>query len=126
MSGIGWTAMAARVAQSQGSDLYSLGDNLLLKGAEYAAKYNLNGTVPWDPTWFRCEAVLVAGPWKTISAHSRGVTNTNPMWDLLYYQYAVKRNLTAPWTTKAKIAEGFEGAVNSDDHPSWGALIWSY
>ncbi|KAJ5769217.1 hypothetical protein N7520_003776 [Penicillium odoratum] len=38
-SGIAWTAYGARVAQSQGVDLYGIGDNRLLKGSEYTAKY---------------------------------------------------------------------------------------
>lgn len=48
--------------------------------------------------------------------------------DLLYYQYVVNRGLSAPWTTKAKQAEGFEGArsLNLNDLPSWGDLIWAY
>ncbi|KAH1749448.1 hypothetical protein V6Z96_007797 [Aspergillus fumigatus] len=126
MSGIGWAAYGARVGQSQGVDLYSLGHNLLLKASEYAAKYNLNETVEYDPKWSRCEAVLVNGPWATISEQRRGVTNQNPIWDILYYQYVVKRKAKAPWTTKAREFEGFEGAVSSNDHPSWGGLIWAY
>ncbi|KAI8232831.1 hypothetical protein K4K54_011482 [Colletotrichum sp. SAR 10_86] len=86
MTGIGWAATAARVAQSQGSDLYSQGGNLILKGAEYTAKFNLNETVEYDPKWFRCEAVLVGGPWAAISQEKRGVTADNPMWDIVYYQ----------------------------------------
>ncbi|KAL4738902.1 chondroitin AC/alginate lyase [Aspergillus similis] len=126
MSGLGWAAYAARVGQSQGVDLYGLGDNLLLRGAEYAAKYNLNETVEVEPKWYRCEAVLVDGPWDTISESKRGVTNQNPICDIFYYQYVVKRKLKAPWTTKAQQAEGFEGAISSGDHPSWGELIWAY
>ncbi|GKT84279.1 glycoside hydrolase family 92 protein [Colletotrichum tofieldiae] len=123
---IGWAAQAARVAQSQGSDLYSQGDNLLLKGGEYTAEFNLNQTVTYDPKWFRCEAVLVNGPWATISQDKRGVTASNPMWDILYYQYVVKKKLDAPWTTKAKQTVGPEGRLTGSDHPSWGGLIWAY
>ncbi|KAF3406995.1 hypothetical protein DPV78_000254 [Talaromyces pinophilus] len=75
MSGLGWAAYGARVGQSQGVDLYGLGNNLLLKGAEYAAQYNLKETVEYEPNWRRCESVLVDGPWSTISASNRGVTN---------------------------------------------------
>lgn len=124
MSGIGWTAMAARVAQSQGSDLFSQGDDLILKGAEYSAKYNLNETVEYDPKWFRCEAVLVNGPWAEISQDKRGVTASNPMWDIIYYEYVVKRKRDAPWTTKAKETVGPERRLITNDHPSWGGLIW--
>ncbi|KAF6829517.1 glycoside hydrolase family 92 [Colletotrichum plurivorum] len=124
MSGIGWTAMAARVAQSQGSDLFSQGDDLILKGAEYSAKFNLNQTVKYDPKWFRCEAVLVNGPWAEISQDKRGVTASNPMWDIIYYEYVVKRKRDAPWTTKAKETVGPERRLITNDHPSWGGLIW--
>ncbi|GMG32708.1 unnamed protein product [Aspergillus oryzae] len=125
MSGIGWTAYGARVGQSQGSDLYSLGDGLLLRAAEYVAKYNLNHTVFYDPQWYRCEAVLVNGPWTNISEANRGVTNKNPMWDILFYEYVVTRGNDGPWTTAAKEAQGFAGGVSSNDHPSWGDLIWA-
>ncbi|KAE8421344.1 chondroitin AC/alginate lyase [Aspergillus pseudocaelatus] len=125
MSGIGWTAYGARVGQSQGSDLYSLGGGLLLKAAEYAAKYNLNHTVFYDPQWYRCEAVLVNGPWRNISEASRGVTNKNPMWDILFYEYVVTRGNDEPWTKAAKETQGFAGGVSSNDHPSWGDLIWA-
>ncbi|RFU26832.1 hypothetical protein B7463_g9500, partial [Scytalidium lignicola] len=127
-SALGWTALAAKTAQSQGVDLFSLGDNLLLKGAEYAAKYNLNYTVDYDPSWYRCEAVLVDGPWKTISEQNRGITNQRPVWDMIYYEYAVKRRLHAPYTKEAVKAEGFEGRVNTniDDLPSWGSLVFAY
>lgn len=108
--------------------MFRLGDNLLLKGAEYTAKYNLNYTVEYDPLWYRCEAVLVDGPWKTISEANRGITNQRPVWDMLYYEYAVKRRLHAPYTEEAAKAEGFEGRVNTnvDDLPSWGSLVFAY
>lgn len=128
MSGIVWAAYGARVAQTQGSDLYGINDNILLKGSEYTSKYNLNGTVVYDPKWYRCEAVLVDGPWTSISELNFGVNNAsnNPMWDIIYYQYVVKRKLPAPWTAKAKKAQGFEGAVAGDGVTGWGDLIWSY
>lgn len=126
MSGLAWAAMAARVGQSQGVDLYELGGSLLLKGAEYLAKYNLNESVAYDPSWYRCEAVLVNGPWETISEENRGVTAEIPVWDIVYYEYVKRRNATAPWTSKAQAEVGFEGAVDGNDLPGWGSLIWSY
>lgn len=127
-SGLGWTALAAKTAQSQGVDLFSLGDNLLLKGSEYTAQYNLNYTVDYDPSWYRCEAILVDGPWSTISVEDRGITNQRPVWDMLYYEYVVKRGLQGRYTTEASQAEGFEGRVytNVDDLPSWGSLVFAY
>lgn len=63
--------MASKVVKNQGYDLFLLFDNLLLKRSEYAVKYNLNGTVPYDLSFYRCEAILVNGPWANISADNR-------------------------------------------------------
>lgn len=69
--------------QSQGTDVYSLGDNLLLKAAEYTAKYNLGYDVPYDPKFYRCEAILINGPWAVPSNISRGVAKPPPkVWDV--------------------------------------------
>ncbi|KAK5171487.1 uncharacterized protein LTR77_004632 [Saxophila tyrrhenica] len=126
---LGWTAYAAKVAQSRGVDMFGLDDQLLLKGAEYTAKYNLNQSVPYDPSWFRCEAVLVDGPWSQIAIYGREITSNYPIWNLYYYEYVVKRGLKAPWTQKAKQVEGLEGPYTGgavrDEHPSWGGLIWA-
>lgn len=71
--------------QSQGTDVYSLGDNLLLKAAEYTAKYNLGYDVPYDPKFYRCEAVLINGPWAMPSNISRGVVTPPPkVWDVRF------------------------------------------
>ncbi|KFZ23694.1 hypothetical protein V502_01822 [Pseudogymnoascus sp. VKM F-4520 (FW-2644)] len=133
VTGLGWAAYAARVIQSQGVDVYSFGDNLLLKAAEYSAKYNLNNSVPYDPKFYRCEAILINGPWAEPSNISRGISATSPnVWDIIYYQYVVKRGLKAPWTTKAKQAKDAVGGEQRptgsglSDQPSWGELIWSY
>ncbi|KAL5316093.1 hypothetical protein ACEPPN_016970 [Leptodophora sp. 'Broadleaf-Isolate-01'] len=134
VNGLAWTALAARIIQSQGTDVYSIGNNMLLKGAEYSAKYNLGNDVPYDPKFYRCEAILINGPWSAPSNISRGLGTsgtslTPPVWDILYYQYVVKRGLSAPWTTKAKQtydAAGGEGHVTGNDQPSWGDLLWSY
>jgi hypothetical protein len=72
--GIAWAAQAARVIQSQGRDVYGLDDNLLLKGAEYVARYNLGEDVKYDRNFYRCEAILVNGPWAEPSAIGRGVS----------------------------------------------------
>lgn len=133
--GLGWLALASRVAQSQGYDLFSYATDLLTKGSEYVAKYNLNQTVPYDPNWYRCEAVLVNGPWPNISTVNRGIGNvpssgsvrSSAVWDLLYYG-AAARNIQAPWTKQAKDAfdaAGGEVHVTSNDMPSWGDLLFA-
>ncbi|RYP58453.1 hypothetical protein DL769_008944 [Monosporascus sp. CRB-8-3] len=75
---VGWAAEAARVIQSQGTDAYSLEDNLLLRAGEYVAKYNLGHEAPFDRKFYRCEAILVNGPWSEPSPIDRGASNGTP------------------------------------------------
>ncbi|EHK97734.1 hypothetical protein M7I_6518 [Glarea lozoyensis 74030] len=125
MTGLGWLALAARVVNNQGYNLFTYANNLLLKGSEYTAKYNLNGTVPYDPKFYRCEAVLVNGPWSKISTDQRGIQKQ--VWDILHYS-AVANKLQNPWTLKAKQATdalGGERRVTANDMPSWGDLFFA-
>jgi hypothetical protein len=93
VSGLGWTALAARIIQSQGTDVYSVGNNLLLTAAEYSAKYNLGHDVPYDPKFYRCEAILINGPWSAPSTISRGLGKTSAttqspgVWDVSAFIY---------------------------------------
>ncbi|KAJ7437156.1 chondroitin AC/alginate lyase [Mycena latifolia] len=121
--GLEWAAWASKIVQSQGGDMFGLDDNLLLKGFEYAAKYNLNNTVPFDPSFYRCESVLVDGPWSVISNISRDLTK--PIWDLAYYEFGVNRGLNVTWTEKAKDAAGMEISFPTADLTSWGGLVWA-
>lgn len=68
--------------QSQGTDMYSYGDKILLKAAEYTAKCNLFFDVPFDPKFYRCEAILVNGPWEAPSNISRGYQSSPAVWDV--------------------------------------------
>lgn len=124
--GVGWLALASRVVNNQGYDLFRYKDNLIFQGGEYLAKYNLNETVPYDPTFFRCEAVLVNGPWANNSEFNRGVVG-KPVWDLLHYE-AAARGISVPWIDKAKEvvdASGGETHKVDNDMPSWGDLLWA-
>ncbi|KAK4504977.1 hypothetical protein PRZ48_002940 [Zasmidium cellare] len=119
-----WAATAARTVQSQGGDLYSFADKNLLKGAEYAAQFNLNYSVPYDPSFYRCEAVLVNGPWPVISSLRKGLTR--PVWDILYYQFVQRMGISSKWLQMVKSKAPVEARFTSADLPSWGDLIWAY
>uniref|UniRef100_A0A8H7K7Z7 Alginate lyase domain-containing protein n=1 Tax=Bionectria ochroleuca TaxID=29856 RepID=A0A8H7K7Z7_BIOOC len=123
---LAWAAQAARVIQSQGRDVYGYGDDLLLKASEYAAKYNLGYDVEYDRNFYRCEAILVNGPWAQPSNISRGITAG--AFDIIYYQYVVKKGKKAEYTTRMKKAIDAVGGEGSGgtDFPGWGDLIWSY
>ncbi|KAI0156898.1 chondroitin AC/alginate lyase [Xylariaceae sp. FL1272] len=135
MSGLGWLMLGARTAKNQGVDLYRYAGDLLLKGIEYVAKYSLGNNVTYDPNFRRCEAVLVNGPWPTISEYNRFVVNTTAspvkkspnVWDLFYYT-AKSHALSAPWTTKAKALNdkyGGEAVYSASELVGWGDLLWA-
>lgn len=69
--------------QSQGwEDSYTVLDTVLLKGGEYAAKYNLGYDVRYDRSFYRCEAILVKGPWAQPSEIKRGIAGSPKVWDV--------------------------------------------
>ncbi|RPA97155.1 hypothetical protein L873DRAFT_1845030 [Choiromyces venosus 120613-1] len=51
--------------------------------------------VPYDPKFYRCEVVIVNGPWKEIATANKGI-GKSAIWDIPYYQYAIKRKSWAP------------------------------
>ncbi|VWB61992.1 membrane protein [Burkholderia lata] len=77
-----------QMAWNQGDDLFGYDDNRLLKGAEYAARYNLGQDVPYTSY----SDSLATQP--VISPGSRG--DTRPIWELLYNHYVVLKKLDAP------------------------------
>lgn len=104
MTSLGWAAEAARVMQSQGwEDSYTILDTLLLKGGEYAAKYNLGYDVLYDRSFYRCEAILVKGPWAQPSEIKRGIVGSPKVWDVSYntYLYARRSEFSKDWRNLA-------------------------
>lgn len=126
-----WTALAARVVANQDYDLFALEDNIVFTAAEYAGKYLMNQTVPYDASFYRCEVVLVDGPWANISAVNRYIGyqdgKTNPAaWGLLYYE-ALERGVDVPWTSRVK--DVYDASVKSQASPvdpfSWADLLFA-
>ncbi len=90
--GLGWLSIASEIAWNQGVDLYGYDNNRLLRGLEYAAKYNLGNDVPYiayqtcDQTYFE----------SVISSNGRG--NIRPMWELAWNHYVNRKGLAAPFS----------------------------
>lgn len=81
--------------QSQGwEDSYTILDSVVLKGGEYAAKYNLGYDVPYDRSFYRCEAILVKGPWAQPSEIKRGIAGSPKVWDVSQRIYCHRKNHT--------------------------------
>lgn len=78
-----------QMAWNQGIDLFGYDDNRLMKGGEYAAKYNLGYDVPF--------VEYDNGTYKNtvISPAARG--NLRPIWELLYNHYGVIKGLDIPY-----------------------------
>jgi hypothetical protein len=82
----------AQMAWNQGLDLFGYDDNRILKGAEYATKYNLGYDVPYTTyyyAWGNVEQTV-------ISNNSRG--DIRPTWELFYAHYHDLKGLTSNYT----------------------------
>ncbi|QDU35848.1 Alginate lyase [Maioricimonas rarisocia] len=93
--GLGFLACTCEVAWNQGVDLYGAYDNLLLKGYEYTAKYNLGYDVPYEPY----RSFEGRYHYKTISDDSRG--RLQAIYEKVLNHYANRRGLEAPFTRQA-------------------------
>ncbi|UUU30070.1 alginate lyase family protein [Streptomyces sp. CA-210063] len=119
---VGLMGDAAQVAWNQGVDLWGHDDNRILANAEYAARYNLGGEVPFTSDLDRTGKYIKT----TVSEKVRG--NLPPIYEMYYAHYAGVRGLDAPYT-KAAVFRGTGGARfvegSNDDLPSWGTLTYA-
>ncbi|MQY38595.1 hypothetical protein SRB17_66080 [Streptomyces sp. RB17] len=119
---VGLMGDIAQVAWNQGVDLWGYDSNRILANAEYAARYNLGGDVPFTPDLDRTGKYLKTA----VSAISRG--NLPPIYEMYYAHYAGVRGLDAPYT-KAAVFRGTSGIRvvegSNDDLPSWGTFTYA-
>lgn len=117
--GIAHLAEACEIAFNQGLDLYGAADNRLLKGFEYAAKYNLGHTVPFVP--YRD----TTGKYnhQVISDAARG--RLWPVYEMVYHHYRNRRDMACPFTQAAAQAIRPEGAGPNADCCGFGTLLFS-
>ncbi|MFF3331006.1 putative Ig domain-containing protein [Streptomyces sp. NPDC002888] len=119
---VGLMGDAAQVAWNQGVDLWGFDDNRILANAEYAARYNLGGDVPFTPDLDRTGKYIK----KTVSATGRG--NLPPIYEMYYAHYAGVRGRDTPYT-KAAVFRGTGGARvvegSNDDLPSFGTFAYA-
>ena len=116
---VGFLADIAQSAWNQGDNVYGYNNNLILKGAEYEAKYNFtNQTIPFQP-YNNCDNVNQT----VISQVARG--GIRPIWHGLYNHY-VKRaglseTLNAKYITYVKNLYAVEGG-GGDYGPNSGGF----
>ncbi|GHK01226.1 hypothetical protein SY2F82_30230 [Streptomyces sp. Y2F8-2] len=119
---VGLMGDAAQVAWNQGVDLWGFDDNRILANAEYDARYNLGGDVPFADDLDRTGKYIKTA----VSAISRGTLP--PIYEMYYAHYAGVRGLDTPYV-KAAVFRGAGGARvvegSNDDLPSWGTLTYA-
>jgi hypothetical protein len=119
---VGLMGDAAQVAWNQGVDLWGFAGNRILANAEYAARYNLGGDVPFTPDLDRTGKYVK----KTVSAVGRGTLP--PIYEMYYAHYAGVRGLDTPYT-EAAVFRGTGGARvvegSNDDLPSFGTFTYA-
>jgi hypothetical protein len=121
--GIALAAAICEMAWNQGIDLYGLGNNRLLAGAEYVAKCNLtdaSGALHDMPfgTYTNSHGTMTA-------VSSGGRPNLRPCWEAIYNHYVNRLGLTAPWVSAIAARIRPEGEDTAGDEPSFGTLAFS-
>jgi hypothetical protein len=112
------------IAWHQGLNLYGYDDNLLLKGFEYTAKYNLGEEVPFQETTDQTGKYHHT----RISANGRG--RFRAVFEEIYNAYANRLKIPAPFTQRVveKIRPegiGVSTARSGADHPGFGTLLFA-
>ncbi|MEU6371962.1 alginate lyase family protein [Streptomyces sp. NPDC046909] len=119
---VGLMGDAAQVAWNQGVDLWAFDDHRILANAEYAARYNLGGAVPFTPDLDRTGKYIKTA----VSDKVRGTLP--PIYEMYYAHYAGVRGLDTPYT-KAAVFRGTGGARvvegSNDDLPGWGTFAYA-
>jgi len=119
--GLGLLGCVAEVAWNQGVDLYGWGDNRILKGFEYTARYGLGEDVPFQHYLDRTGKYGRGGrndDYDKISPVSRG--SFWPIYERIFNHYSRRRDVQAPYSARIialKEPEGF-----NRDHVGLGTL----
>lgn len=127
--GLGLLATMAQISYVQKSgdstfeDLYEYSNRLILKGTEYAAKYNSGGTVPFTP--------IYTVDWRNepaVSASGRG--KLRPIYDMVWNHYHYVKGLadsaiTDPVYNTRSLIASFEPESVSTDHQPFTTLLYT-
>ncbi len=119
--GLGLLGGVAEIAWNQGVDLYGWGDNRILAGFEYIAKYGFGEDVPYQHYLDRTGKYGFGGRHKhytEISKVSRG--SFWPIYERAYHHYANRRGVAAPYSGRVVEKKRPEGS--SRDHVGLGTL----
>ncbi|BCU77169.1 LamG-like jellyroll fold domain-containing protein [Luteolibacter sp. LG18] len=121
--GVALAGPICEMAWNQGLDFYSYGNNRILAGTEYVAKYNLWQDVPfWPYAWGTGQS----GSWQVQTAVSwAGRGSMRPGFALVYNHYVNRQGLAAPWCGSMVSAMQPEGDGGNGDQLGFGTLTFS-
>lgn len=103
--GIGAACSICEMAYKQGTDLYAVYDNLVMKGYEYTAKYNAGyDDVPFK-TWK--DVTGKYSNWTEISSEDRGEYRS--IYGIAYNHYVLRKGLSMPYTKEILERNGWLG-----------------
>jgi hypothetical protein len=108
------------IAWHQGLDLYGTDDNLLLKGFEYTAAYNLGDRVPFAETLDR------TGKYHHAAISPQGRGRFRSVFEQILNHYANRRHLPAPAVERVVEKIRPEGSGGpAADHVGYGTLLFA-
>ena len=112
--GLDFYADLCQTLWNQGVDMFSYQDNLLLKGFEYYAKFNLEHPVDWKPIVYQGHKFYYPAP----SSGNPGSMPNNRILanELVYHHYVDRKGLDAPWLRTMMKTEKRGRAVRFDVH----------
>lgn len=124
---VGLLGTVCEMAYCQGEDVYGYDDNRVLKGVEYAAKFNYaNLNVPFTE-YSNCEGDL-----HTEISNDEARGNKRPIWERFYNHYVVHKGITARYVTlaaKMHRPEGgggdFASTSGGYDNLGFGTLMYT-
>ncbi len=151
--GLGLISSMAEMAWNQGNDIYSMFDKRILKGYEWALRYNVSNNysfpdqlTPWEPTVESGEFIQRrdrTGRWYSLKVNphyesdfvkfSRGNfrADKRPVYEVALAHYDIRMGLDhdqMKWTKRAlEISNrevGYETSGWSLDHLGWGGLTF--
>jgi len=119
--GLGMLAECCAIAWNQGLDLYAYGNNRLLKGFEYTAKFNLgNDEVPF------AEWLDRTGKYHHTQISQKARGELRAVYEQVYNHYVVEKELPAPYIRQAAEKLRPEGPGKPGaDHPGYGTLYFA-
>lgn len=93
--GLDFYADLCQTLWNQGVDMFSYQDNLLLKGFEYYAKFNLEHPVDWKPIVYQGHKFYYPAP--SSNKPSSLPNNRILANEMVYHHYVDRKGVDAPW-----------------------------